>query len=145
MSKETNPYAAPSSPIESTQSSIESTEPKVTARSIFLSWEKWLRPAYNLILAGVACLVILSFTYMGYPVPRNGRTVFHFISRAIAANLLFTAGPLADYYISLLLGRRSVLVTGILFTLGTLFSMVVVPISVSWFWSNQYPGLKSFD
>lgn len=145
MSEEPNPYAAPSSPIESTQSSIESTEPKVTARSIFLSWEKWLRPAYNLILAGVACLVILSFTNMGYPVPRNGRTVYHFISRAIAANLLFTAGPLADYYISVLLGRRSVLVTGILFTLGTLFSMLVVPISVSWFWSTQYPELKSFD
>ena len=117
----------------------------MTARSIFLSWEKWLRPAYNLILAGVACLVILSFTNMGYPVPRNGRTVYHFISRAIAANLLFTAGPLADYYISVLLGRRSVLVTGILFTLGTLFSMLVVPISVSWFWSTQYPELKSFD
>ena len=111
----------------------------MTARSIFLSWEKWLRPAYNLILAGVACLVILSFTNMGYPVPRNGRTVFHFISRAIAANLLFTAGPLADYYISVLLGRRSVLVTGILFTLGTLFSMLVVPISVSWLWFYAVP------
>ncbi len=79
------------------------------------------------------------------PVPRNGRTVLHFISRAIAANLLFTAGPLADYYISVLLGRRSVLVTGILSTLGTLFTLLVVPISVSWFWSTQYPGLKSFD
>ncbi len=145
MSEEPNPYAAPSSPIGSTQSSMESTEPNVTARSIFLSWEKWLRPAYNLILAGVACLVILSFTNMGYPVPRNGRTVFHFLSRAIAANLLFTAGPLADYYISVLLGRRSVLVTAIIFTPGTLFSMLVVPISVTWFWSTQYPGLKSFD
>jgi hypothetical protein len=145
MSEERNPYAAPSSPIESTQSSIESREPKVTARSVFLYWEKWLRPAYNLILAGVACLVILSFTNKGYPVPRNGRTVFHFISRAIAANLLFTGGPLADYYISVLLGRRSVLVTGVFFTLGTLFSMLVVPISVSWFWSTQYPGLRSFD
>jgi hypothetical protein len=138
MSGEPNPFAAPSSP-------IESSEPKVTARSIFLNWENWLRPAYNLILAAVACLVILSFTNMGYPVPRNGRAVFHFISRAIAANLLFTAGPLADYYISVLLGRRSVLVAGILFTLGTLFSMLVVPISVSWFWSTQYPGFNSFD
>ena len=81
MSEEPNPYAAPSSPIGSTQSSMESTEPNVTARSIFLSWEKWLRPAYNLILAGVACLIILNFTNLGYPVPRNGRTVFHFISR----------------------------------------------------------------
>jgi hypothetical protein len=145
MTEEPNPYAASSSPIESTQSSIESTGPKVTARSTFLRWEKWLRPAYNLILAGVACLVILSFMNMGYPVPRNGRTVFYFISRAIAANLLFTAGPLADYYISVLLGRRAVLLTGILFTLGTLFSMLVVPVSVSWFWSTQYRGLKSFD
>jgi hypothetical protein len=145
MSGEPNPYAAPSSAIESTRSSIEPAEPKVTARSIFLNWEKWLRPAYNLIVAGVACSVILSFTNMGYPVPRNGRTVFHFISRAIAANLLFTAGPLADYYISVLLGRRYLLVTGILFALVTFFSMLVVPISVSWFWSTQYPGLRSFD
>jgi hypothetical protein len=35
--------------------------------------------------------------------------------------------------------------TGILFTLGTLLSMLFVPISVSWFWSTQYPGLESFD
>jgi hypothetical protein len=126
-------------------SEIEPREPKVAARGIFLNWEKRLRPAYNVVLAGVACLVILSFTNMGYPVPRNGRTVFHFISRAIAANLLFTAGPLADYYVSVLLGRRSFLVTGVLFTLGTLFSVVLVPISVSWFWSTQYPGLRSFD
>ncbi len=62
VSEESNPYSAPSSPIESTQSSIRSPEPKVAARSIFLSWETWLRPAYNLILAGVAGLVISSFT-----------------------------------------------------------------------------------
>jgi hypothetical protein len=145
MRGEPNPFAAPSSAFESTKSSIESTEPNVTARSIFLRWEKWLRPAYNLILAGVASLVILILTIKGYPVPRNGRTVFYFISRAIAANFLFTAGPLADYYISVLLGRRSVLITGILFTLGILFSVLIVPISLSWFWSAQYPGLKSFD
>jgi hypothetical protein len=144
MIDEPNPYVPPSS-VESRQSAIESTEPKVTARSIFSRWEKWLRPAYNLILAGVACLVVLNFANMGYPVPRNGRTVFHFISRAIAANLLFTAGPLADYYISVLLGRRSVLITGVIFTLGTVFSVLVVPISVSWFWSTQYPELESFD
>jgi len=122
-----------------------SNSPKVDARDIFLTWEKWLRPAYNLVLAGVAALVIMSFTRRGYPVPHSGRTVFHFFSRAIAANLFFTAGPLADYYISVLLGRRSVLVTSILFTLGTLFSMLIVPISVSWFWSTQYPALESFD
>jgi hypothetical protein len=90
-------------------------------------------------------LVILRFTSTGYPVPRNGRTAYHFISRAIAANLLFTAGPLAHYDISVLLGRRSVLVAGVLFTLGTLFSMLLVPISVSGFWSTQYPELRSLD
>lgn len=119
--------------------------PKYTARGIFLTWEKWLRPAYNLILAGIAGLVILSFTSRGYPVPGNSRTVFHFVSRAVAANLLFTAGPLADYYLSVLLNRRNPLVTGTLFALGTMFSALIVPISVSWFWSTQYPGLAAFD
>lgn len=145
MSEERNPYAAPSSSIEATRSPIDSKKPNVTARSIFLNWEKWLRPAYNVILTGVTCLVILRLTKMGYPVPRNGRTLFHFVSRAIAANILFTAGPLADYFISVLLGRRSALVNSVLFTLGTLFSMPVVSISVFWFWSTEYPVLKAFD
>ena len=119
--------------------------PKVTARNVFLTWEKWLRPAYNLVLAAIAGMVILSFTRMGYPVPRNGRAVFHFVSRALAANLLFTAGPLADYYISVLFGRRFIFVTSLLFALGMMFSALIVPISVSWFWSTQYPDLEFFD
>jgi hypothetical protein len=119
--------------------------PQVAARDIFLVWETRLRPAYNLVLAGVAVSVVMLFVRMGYPVPRNGRTVFHFLSRAIAANVLFTAGPLADYYISMLCGRRSPFVTGSFFTLGTLFSVLIVPISVSWFWATQYPGLPVFD
>jgi hypothetical protein len=73
---------------------------------------------------------------------RNGRILYYFVSRAIAANLLFTAGPLANYYISVLLGRRFGLVTSIVFTLGTLFSALIVPISVFWFWSTQYPALQ---
>jgi hypothetical protein len=69
---------------------------RVIARDIFLAWEKRLRPAYNLLLAGIAALVVMRYSAMGYPVPRNGRTIYHFVSRAIAANLFFTAGPLAD-------------------------------------------------
>jgi hypothetical protein len=116
-----------------------------TARDIFLRWETRLRPAYNLVLAGVAVLTIMVFARMGYPVPRNGRMVFHFVTRIIGANLLFTAGPLADYYLSTLLGKRSMVVTGILFTLGTLCSALIVPISLAWFWSTQYAGFGSFD
>lgn len=145
MSEDPNPFAAPSAPLGAGQGAANVTELPVTARDIFLRWEKWLRPAYNLILAGAACLVILHFASMGYPIPRSGRTVFHFVSRAIAANLLFTAGPVADYYLSVLIGRRSALVAGVLFTLGTLFSMPIVLISVSWYWSTQYPELRFFD
>jgi hypothetical protein len=119
--------------------------PKVVARDVFLSWERWLRPAYNVVLAGITVLVVLSFVRMGYPVPRNHRTVFHFVSRAIAANVLFTAGPFVDYYISVLFGRRTVFVRAVLFTLGTMLSALIVPISVSWFWSTQYPELEEFD
>lgn len=115
------------------------------ARSVFLTWEKWLRPSYNLILAGFAVVVVMSLSARGYPVPRSGRTICHFASRAIAANLLFTAGPLADYYITVLIRRRSALVTGVIFALGTLLSLMIVPISISWYWATQYPGLGISD
>jgi hypothetical protein len=138
MNDERNPYAAPSS-------SLESAQPGAQAQTIFLTWEKWLRPSYNVVLVGVSCWVIAGFIKMGYPVPRNGRTLFHFFSRAIEANVLFTAGPIADYLIAKMLGKRFVLVTLAIFALGTLLAMLIVRISVSWFWSTQYPELGWLD
>ena len=84
----------------------------------------------------------LRYANLGYPAPGLGRTVFHVASRAIAANLLFTAGPFADYYLSVLLGRRSVVATGVPFALGGLFSLLLVPLSLSrLFWEAQFDSI----
>ena len=63
----------------------------------------------------------------------------------LAANVRFTAGPLADYYFRALRGKRTVFNTGAFFALGTIFSAMIVPISISWFWSTQYPGFEYTD
>ncbi|WP_165248287.1 hypothetical protein [Paludisphaera soli] len=129
---------------EASTSTIDVAPPS-TARDVFLTWEKWLRPAFNVILAGVAGLVLLNFSATSHPLPMNVRTYFHFASWAVAANLLFTAGPLADLYLAVLLGRRSVVATGVLFTFGTLLSMMLVPISLNWLWAMEHPGLGAVD
>ena len=110
------------------------------ARDIFIFWEKWLRPSYNilLVLACVAAAALLATP--GQPVPFNWSLAFHLISWAIAANILFTAGPFADFYVSVLLRRRVPAVTAIIFGAGALASLPVVLICLSRFWATQYGG-----
>ncbi len=110
------------------------------ARDVFLFWEKWLRPSYNILLV-LACLgSVALLAGPGQPVPFNRSLVFHLVSYAIAANVLFTAGPFADFYISVLLRRRVPAITAIIFSAGALVSLPLVFISVSWFWATQYGG-----
>jgi hypothetical protein len=116
-----------------------------TFRNILITWERWLRPAYNIVLAAVSVLVILNFLRSEYPVPPIGSALFHFGTRAVLANILFTAGPVADCYLTLLFGRRLSIVTGIIFAAGLLFSVLFVPISISWFWTVRFPGMIQFD
>jgi len=114
------------------------------ARDVFLLWEKWLRPSYNVLLA-LACIAVAALLATPeQPVPLNGASAFHLISRAVIANILFTAGPLADLYLSVLFRKRSPVVTGVIFAVGALASLAIVPISLDWFWSTQYPGGSFF-
>lgn len=109
-------------------------------RDIFLFWERWLRPSYNALLALACIAVVALLAAPGQPVPLNGAFAFHLISRALIANILFTAGPLADFYLSVLFRRRIPAVTGAILAAGTLASLVIVPFSLDSFWSTQYPG-----
>jgi hypothetical protein len=112
------------------------------ARDIFLFWEKWLRLPYNAFLV-VACVVVAAWLAEPlHPVPLNRALAFYLITRAIAANILFIAGPFADLYVSVLLRRRHPAVTAVIFAGGALISLVFVWISLVWFWSWQYPDFS---
>ena len=113
MSRDDNPYTAPS-----TAPDVSTTDHESSEFRLFLRWEK-LRLLYNGILLAVTLLALLAS-----PTPRIGRAHL-FVSLAAlctAANVCYCLGPIINGY-AYWFGLRNNLVTVFLFSAGTLFSI----------------------
>lgn len=117
------------------------TDDAPRARDVFLFWEKWLRPSYNALLV-VVCLIFARYVAAFQPPMPPDRILFHLITQAVAANILFTAGPFADFYVSVLLRKRHPAVTAVIFGAGALVSVVIAWLSLSLFWWAQEPDFR---
>lgn len=113
---DSNPYAAPSAPARPS-----TDRPGAVGLELFLRWEK-LRVLYNAIL-GVETLVLLGTIRPsvkgGTPALLEWLAVLCF-----AANVCYCVGPVLDGYAHLI-GLRGRSVTGVLFGLGTSFSILL--------------------
>lgn len=93
--------------------------------AVFIRWEK-LRIPYNLVLAlwTFALTGLLLFTpWLSF------RFIDNVVLGAILANLAFTSGTVIEAYITWFIGPNR-WISPILFTLGTLFSMLLAAASV---------------
>ena len=112
-----NPYQAPDAELKLV--SIDSHDDELTARSVFLAWEK-LRLAYNGIL--IAETVIFTGVYGTFV---DSSFWPYAILRILGANFCFCTGQNFEGYLNLV-GIRREPARGIVFALGTTFSILVV-------------------
>ena len=110
-------------------------------RPIFLFWEKWLRPSYNALLLLASIVAAAYIASPEHPVPCNATFALFLIAAAVAANILFIAGPFADFYVAVLLRRRAPVATGIIFGGGILISFPLVLYALVIFWATYYPHM----
>jgi hypothetical protein len=97
-------------------------------RQVFLKWEL-LRIPYNFILIAVTLLFTVWLSpYRSFWDP--GYLVF-LVSHAFLANACFTVGPGAEAYVTWLAERPVPWLRGVLFALGTLFSVALVPLCIA--------------
>ena len=99
-------------------------------RRVLIRWER-LRLVYNVLMLvvaiGTAAWVLAPpGTYTGGPFLK------YFAYRAVQANILFCAGPAVDLAVSWL-GLRSRVVTGVLFGCGTVVSIFLTHLSVTFY------------
>ena len=114
-----NPY---SSATDAISSEVLATDPKVgslqiIARETFLAWEK-LRVAYVAILAVITILMIATCGLL------SGRLILLAMKGALAANVLYFAGPTIETYVKWL-GYDRVWPRWVMFAGGTLLSIVL--------------------
>lgn len=117
-----NPYAPPSAPPVRVELPADAGL-AVIARSVFLAWEK-LRPAYLAVLAVCSLLLVV---VAGPPWPAVARVL---LAGAVAANLLYFAGPLLETYVCWL-GWRGAWLRWVLFLGGTLLAVVLAAVAIT--------------
>ena len=116
-----NPYAAPSVQHDAVVPAVDAPFAAV-ARNIFVQWEK-LRPLYLAALAGF-CLLMLG------PIGLTRDNVIGvLVTGAIAANILYFAGPVVEGYVAWL-GYRPKWLRWLLFVGGTLLSAFLAFLSL---------------
>ena len=87
------------------------------AKPVFLAWER-LRVIYVLVLAVVSAVLLGPSGFM------DSRLLFRLFEGAVAANVLFFAGPVGETYVHWL-GFRQNWLRWVLFVSGTLLSVVL--------------------
>jgi hypothetical protein len=100
-----------------------------TARAVFLAWER-LRLVYN------ATLVLIVLYIAGHNLGNFEFRVF-VLEAAVAANLCFCAGPVAEGYLSLLGANRRV-VRWLLFIPGTLLGCLLTVAALFWWMLRKF-------
>lgn len=103
-------------------SSKPSAQVPLTAREIFLGWER-LRIPYNLLLSVTTVLVMVAWEVP----PLLG---CYLVAFAVPANVLYTLGPTVECYVAWL-GWQSPWFRWLLWCAGTLFSAVVAVLATS--------------
>ena len=116
---EENPYAA--SPIDEPLASVRAKSDD-SAQEVFWAWEK-LRLIYNAIPALIT--VVICGRYLAQPLFWEP-----IIGGAIAANVAFCMGPVAEGYL-VHLGANRRFARYVLFTLGMLLLVAITGITVS--------------
>jgi hypothetical protein len=116
-----NPYAAPSVQHDAVVPAVDAPF-AVVARNIFVQWEK-LRLLY---LAALSCFCIL---IVGPSRLTSNNVIGVLITGAIAANILYFAGPVVEAYVAWL-GYRPKWFRWLLFVGGTLLSAFVAFVSL---------------
>lgn len=94
-------------------------------RPMVVQWEG-LRIVYNLVLTAEVLILLMIAGWNGtlhFGIPQ----VDGLIVAAVAANVCFCAGPLADLYLTAILRFRAPLIR-VLFPLGLLLSVVLAPL-----------------
>jgi hypothetical protein len=120
--EQANPYSAP----QSLESVSFLNEPELSlltlARSVFICWEK-LRIVY------CGLLMVVTMFILGIFDNEDRRIVILIIKGAIAANVLYFAGPIIDTYVRWL-SYKSAWPRWLLFCSGTLLAMFLTAVSL---------------
>lgn len=117
-----NPFASPSASLAPAPLPRDASF-AVIAKSVFLAWEK-LRLAYVAVLA-VASLALVAVC--GSPWTSAIKAL---LGGAVAANILYFAGPALETYVCWL-GWRGTWLRGVLFLGGTLLSLLLAAITIA--------------
>jgi len=132
-----NPYQTPVTAEvaeQDTSNKMEAGKKKrVWWRTVLLRWEV-MRPFYNAILAATGLISLGSYAFCIFQL----QALVFIVLFAIAANLAYFLGPAIDLYIHFL-GFRSKWSLGVLFTLGTVFAILVT------FAVGAYEGQAFFE
>lgn len=116
-----NPYAAPSVQHDAVAPAVDAPFAAV-ARNIFVQWEK-LRPLYLAALSGFCVWMV------GPSRLTSDNVIGVLITGAIAANILYFAGPMVEAYVAWL-GYRPKWLRWLLFVGGTLLSAFLAFVSL---------------